>query len=315
MVETITEWQRRSFRANFIYVFQQKVGLVYPTLDAMNIQSGVGVMGDFDVMGAMIHHDMTVRHGDTVIGNAEHGRVWCRPYPSDAALYLDREDKIRSAISDPNSAHVNTIAWSLVRAKDKRIIDAATGSVLYGESGTSTLAFDTTNQQIALGSTPNDVLTLDKIKLASVKLADAGVPDDEGQRFFFYAAGQTRAILAITQAASSDFTAQRIYESGTINGKYWMGFAWKMIPDVTTQNADGTITRLLRMLKLSGTTRSCLAIAKTAMGFAETSGMETFLDVLPQKQHLTQARAKIDNNAVRILQNGVVEVLAKEEVS
>lgn len=281
----------------------------------MNVHSNATSMDDFDLMGAMIHHDMTQRHGDTVVGNVEHGRLWCRPYASDATLYLDREDKVRSAISDPNSAHVQTIANTLVRAKDKRIIDAATGSALYGESGTSTLSFDTTNQRIALGSAPNDVLTLDKIKLASVKQSDATIPDDEGQRFFFYAAGQTKAILSITQAASADFTAQRIYDSGTINKKFWMGFTWMMIPDVSSQNADGTVTRLLRMLNLSSTTRSCLVMAKSAMGFSEAVGLETFLDILPQKQHLTQARAKIDNNAVRILSNGIIEVLAKEEVS
>lgn len=315
MAETITEWQRRTFNKNVIYVLQQKVGLVHPNLDPMNMHSGVGAMDDFDIMGAMVHHDITVRHGDTVIGNAEHGRIWCRPYASDATLYLDREDKVRSAISDPNSAHTNTIANTLVRAKDKRIIDAATGNVLYGETGTSVLAFDTTNQQIAIGSAPNDVLTLDKIKSANVKLADAGTPDDEGQRFFYYAPGQTKAIMAITQAASADFTAQRIYDSGTINKKFWMGFTWIQIPDVTTQNADGTVTKLMRMLNLSGTTRSCLAMAKSAMGFSEAAGLETFLDTLPMKQHLTQARAVQDNNAVRVLQNGVVEILAKEELS
>ena len=316
MADTITEWQRRQFNSNVIYCMQQVQSLVVPNLDPMNVHLGVkGNLDDFDIVGSMVHHDLTDRHGDTQVGSVEHGRVWCRPYPSDAVLYLDREDKVRSAIEDPNSAHTRTIAMSLIRAKDKRLLDAARAAALIGETASSTVAFDTANQQIALDTTPNDVLTLAKIKTASVKLTDAAFPIGEGERFFYYAPGQLPAILAITQAASSDFTAQRIYDSGDINGKFWMGFKWVCIPDVKTQSSTGTISTLLRMLNLSSTTRSCLAVGRAALGYSETQGISTFLDVLPQKQHLTQARAVVDCNGVRVMQNGVVEILAKEETA
>lgn len=315
-VDNIQNWQRMAFNKNFQAVYQQMQPLIYPDLNPVNVHLNVQAgLDDFDILGAMIHHDVTDRHGDTVIGHVEHGRVWCRPYASDAALLLDREDKVRSAIMDPNSAHTQAIASSLIRAKDKRIIDAATGVALAGETGTSTISFNTSAYQIALGSAPNDVFTLDKIKLASGKLSDAGVPLNKGERLMYYAAGQEKALLAITQAASADFTAQRIYDSGTMDAKFWMSFTWKLIPDVTTQNADGTTTKLLRMLNLSSTTRSCLAISRSALGFSEVQNLQTFLDVRADKQHSVQARALIDNNAVRVLQNGVVEILVKEEVS
>ena len=314
MAETITEWQKKGFADNVIFSMGQRQNLIFPDLDPMNVHTGFrGDLDSFNIVGHMIHHDMTERYGDTVVGNAEHGRVWCRPYPSDATLYLAKEDEVRSAVSDPNSVHVRLIAETLMRAKDKRLIDAATASVLYGELGTSTASFDTSNQQIVLGSAPNDVLTLDKIKSASTKLDVAGVLDDEKERFFYYSPGQKKAIMAITQAASADFTAQRIYDSGTINGKFWMGFTWRQIPDVVSQNAAATISTLMRMLNLSSTTRSCLAMGRSAMGFTEVQNFQTFLDVLPGKQHTTQARAVQDMNAVRVLQNGVVEILAKDE--
>lgn len=316
MAETITEWQRKGFADGVIYSLGQQKNLVYPDLDPMNIHTGFrGDLDSFNIMGHMIEHDITERAGDTVVGNAEHGRVWCKPFPSDATLYLTREDEKRSAVSDPNSSHVRVIAETLMRAKDKRIINAATAAVLFGELGTSSFAFDTTNQQIALGSSPNNTLTKDKIELTSFKLDAAGVVDDEGQRYFYYAPGQKRAVMGITQAASADFTAQRIYDSGTINGKYWMGFTWRQIPDVVSQNADMTRTTLKRMLNLSGTTRSCLAIGKGALGYTEVQNFETFLDILPDKQHVWQARAVQDMNAARILQNGVVEILALEQTT
>jgi len=294
-----------------ILVHQQTQALIAPRLDPVNVHRGVvGALDDFDLIGSFLAHDITDRHGDTVPLNPEHSRRWARPYPTDATVYLDREDKVRSLIN-PQSAYNRIIAASLRRSEDKRLITAMLGTALTGETATGTQVLPT-SQLVAIGSSPNDVMTLAKIKSASANLDAGGFDDAPGKRIMLYSPGQKSAILAITQAASSDFTARRIYDSGNINGQEWMGFTWIMVPDVKNQGASG-ISTLERMLPLTSTTRTCVAFATDSVGLSINQELNSFLDILPGKQHLWQARAVIDMGAVRILDGGVVSIAALEE--
>lgn len=314
MAETITEWQRRQFNANVHWVYQQMETMATKYVDAEMVHNGVqGNLDDFDVVGSMVARDKVDRYEETKWGELEKSRRWARPYMSYQALPLDRFDKVRSAISDINSVHTRGIVAALKRAEDKRYFTAAIGTALTGENATGTSALPS-SQQIALGSSPNDILTLDKIKLASAKLDDAAVPVGPGKRIWFFSPGQKSAILAITQAASSDFTARRIYDKGNIDGDEWMGFFWKMIPDVKSQGASG-ITTLLRMLPLSGTTRTNIVCASDAVGISRCDNLRTELDVLPQKTYIWQAFGSIDVDCVRVRDGGAISVACLEQTT
>lgn len=313
MAETITEWQRRQFNANVKWVYQQMDTLATKHAAAEVVHNDVQAnLDDFDVVGSALARDKQERHEDTVWGEVEKSRRWCRPYMSYLALGLDRFDKVRSAIMDINSIHTKGIVAALKRTEDKRYFDAAIGTALTGETATGTQALPS-GQQIALGSSPNDVLTLAKIKSMLAIFDAMGVPNTPGFKRWYYAPGQKPALLAITQAASSDFTARRIYDQGGFrDGDEWMGFSWHMIPDVKNQGAAG-ITTLQRMLPLSGTTRTNIVIAIDAVGISRCDNLRTELDILPGKTYSWQAFGSIDVNAVRVLDGGVGSVLCKEE--
>lgn len=312
MAETITEWQRRQFNDNVKFVYQQMETIATKYIAAEMVHDGVqGNLDDFDVFGSGIARDKLDRYEETQWGDIEKSRRWCRPYMSYLALPLDRQDKVRSAISNIDSIYTRGIVAALKRAEDKRYFTAAIGTAITGETATGTAALPT-SQQIALGSTPSDVLTLTKIKSVSANFDSNSIPVAPGRRHWYFAPGQKQAILAITQAASSDFTNNRIYERGNIDGVMWMGFDWHMIADVKNQGAGG-ITTILNMLPLSSTTRTNIVAADDAIGLTKVDNLTTEMDRLPQRTYTVQIYGSIDVNCVRVLDGGVMSVLCKEE--
>jgi hypothetical protein len=117
-------------------------------------------------------------------------------------------------------------------------------------------------------------MDLTRIIAANVLLSKASVPTGAGNRAMFYSPGQITDIMAITQAASSDFTKMRIHDKGTIDGESWQGFDWVEVPDVV----DESVTALVRMLQLSGTQRYCIAMYKNGVGFSSAQEPSTSID-------------------------------------
>lgn len=313
MSETITEWQRRQFNANVKYLWDESyASSVDQYVDGEMIHNAIqGNLDDFDVVGNAVARDKVDRYEETQWGEVEKSRRWVKPYKAYQALPLDRFDKVRSAISDINSVHTKSIVRSIRHREFIRFFAALVGAALTGETATGTQALPT-GQQIAIGSSPSDVITLTKIKSCSAIMDVNGVPVATGRRHWGFGPGQKSAILAITQAASSDFTSHKIYDKGNIDGVEWMGFLWHMFPDVRSQGASGLST-LERILPLSSTTRTNIAWAPDSVGIGRCDNLMTRLDELPQKTYTWQAYGEIDMNAVRVLDGGVVSIACKEE--
>ena len=288
--------------------YQQTGSKLLNLIDPLMVHRGVkGEMDEHDRLGAAEATDITTRHGDTTYLNPAHTRRWARLVPSEGAVLIDKADKVRTLI-DAQSGYRSTVVSALGRRTDRHIINALGGTALTGVEGAGTQALPSA-QKVAIGTTPNDVLTLTKIKTSAALLDKAGVPAGAENRIFAYAPGQTPALLAITQASSSDFTKNKIYDKGSMDGIEWMGFLWVLIPDVL--DPDSAV--LNRMLPLSSTTRSCYAFGRGAVGASIGEDIQSFIDVLPAKRHSTQVRSSMDMAAVRVWDNAVVEVAALEE--
>lgn len=288
--------------------YQQTGSKVLNLITPLMVHRGVkGEMDEHDRLGAAEATDITTRHGDTTYLNPVHSRRWARLVPSEGAVLIDRSDKVRTLI-DAQSGYRSTVVSALGRRTDRHIINAAVGTALTGVEGAGTQALPS-SQLIAIGTSPNDVLTLAKIKSSAALLDKAGVPQGAENRIFLYGPGQTSALLAITQAASSDFTRNKIYDRGSMDGIEWMGFLWVLIPDVL--DPDSAV--LNRMLPLTSTTRTCIAMGRAAVGVSIGEDIQSFIDVLPAKRHSTQVRSEMDMAAVRVWDNAVVSVAALEE--
>jgi hypothetical protein len=317
MAETITEWQKIQFGDNVKYVYAQTEPMFTRYFAPEDVKSDVqGKRISFPVVGNMVARDKTQRHEQTQWGDLEKSVRWIVPYASYQALPLDNFDQVRSCIANQNSVHTRRIVESLRRAEDLRGITAAIGTAIQGEAAGTSIALPS-SQIVALGTTPDDVLTLAKIKAVSAIFDKEGGTD----RHWFYSPGQKSAILAITQAASSDFTARRIYDKGDIDGDEWMGFMWHRMGDVRTQGAvaagndttNSTLSTLMRMLPLLSTTRTNIAYCRGAMGKGFCENLVTHLDQLPQITYTWQAYGELDVDCVRILDGLVASILCLEQ--
>lgn len=305
---SITEAFVQQYHAMLLAQYQQEKSRLEMLLNPMYVHRGVtGKRDSFDRLGAAEATDITTRHGDTTYLNPAHTRRWANLVSSDGAVLIDRADRVRTLI-DPQNGYRSTVVGALGRRADRHIINAAVGTATTGEEAGSTQALPSA-QLIAIGSSPADLLTLAKVKSAAALLDKAGVPQGAANRLFLYSPGQTSALLAITQAASSDFTKNKIYDAGSMDGIEWMGFLWVLIPDVL--DPDSTV--LNRMLPLTSTTRTCIAMSRMAVGLGVGEEIQSFIDVLPQKRHATQVRSEMDMGAVRVWDNHVVSVAALEE--
>jgi hypothetical protein len=144
-------------------------------------------------------------------------------------------------------------------------------------------------------------------------LDKSGVPSGSAARTMLYGPGQTRDVMAITQASSSDFTKHRIHDSGSIDGIDWEGFRWLMIADVI--DTDGS-TALARMLQLPAAgSRRCVAFHNACLGLSigrEIQSKIQDISMMVQSFNALQVRAAMMMAAVRVWEGGVAVLDVKE---
>jgi hypothetical protein len=102
--------------------------------------------------------------------------------------------------------------------------------------------------------------------------------------------------LASDQFTSSDFINQRTVMTGSLNGLDIMGFHFIIIPNMTENG-----------LPLAGTTRTCFAWDRQAVGLAISMDMQTRIDYIPEKfEH--QVSGVFKGGAVAIDDLGIVKI-------
>lgn len=131
---------------------------------------------------------------------------------------IDDADKVRMLI-DPTSSYANAAAFSIGRAMDTAIIEAALGSAKTGKSGSTSVAVQAA-QQVGVGS-PAAGLTVAKLVEAKKALDSADV-DPSIKRYIAVSPEQIEDLLNTTTVTSIDFNSVRALVSGSINS--FMGF-------------------------------------------------------------------------------------------
>jgi len=296
-------WVAR-FHDQLLLTYQQKGSLLEGLLDPGMVHRSVGAPIDhFERLGNVIANDVISPFAQTKILNPAHSRRAVTLQSSDAAVLISDEHTLRSMVN-PQNGYTNTIVYALGRRADKHVIDALTGTAqtaaVTAGSGVITYGTQALPTSRILGT--GIAITLANIINAAELLSKAGAPNGAGERIMLYSPGQLRDIMAITQAASSDFTKNQIHDRGTINGLSWEGFNWIEIADVV----DPSITTLQNMLALSSTTRTCVAFARGCMGLAIGRDMTTMINERADLNNSIQVRSVMMQAAVRVWEGGVV---------
>lgn len=300
------------FHDQLLLCYQQMKSLLENLIDPGMVHRDVGAAIDHhERLGNVIANDVISPFGQTKILNPVHSRRAVTLQSSDAAVLVSDEHTLRSMVN-PQNGYTRTIVAALGRRADKHIIDAATGtaSTAAVTSGTGVITYGTQALPSARKIGGATAMSLTRVVNAAELLSKSGAPNGAGQRIMLYSPGQLRDILAITQASSSDFTRNQIHDKGTIDGVMWEGFNWIEIADV--MDPDGS-TVLGRMLALSGTTRSCIAFHRGAIGLSigQLEGAPK-INERADLNNSIQVRQVMKMAAGRVWEGGVVQVDALE---
>lgn len=311
MAVTIEQTWVHRFHDTLRLMYQQMGSLLQNTIDPGNVHRDVSAAIDhFDRLGNVIANDVIAPFGPTVILNPEHSRRAVTLQSSDAAVLVSDEHTLRAMIN-PTNGYLRTIVAALGRRADKHIIDGALGSAQTAviTPGSGTIAHSgfvalPSGQKVGAGTAWDLTRTIAAYELMS----KAGIPNNPSERIMVYSPGQTRNILAITQASSSDFTKNQIHDRGTINGLVWEGFTWLEMADVVAPD----LTVLQRMIPLVSTTRSCFAYHRGAIGLSIGREITTKINERPEINNAIQNRSIMMMGAGRLWEGGVVQVDALE---
>lgn len=237
----------------------------------------------FERLGATTAVKQTVRHGDTPQVNSQHTRRRGEMSDYHWGDMVDKVDEVRMLIN-PTSSYAQTAAMALGRAYDEEVIAAFNADAIEGKSGGTTTSFPA-GQQIAHGGAG---LTLTKLRQAKTILNANDVP--MGLVHMAISAEALEDLLSDTTITSADFNTVRALVSGDINT--FMGFNFTM----------------LNLLPLVSTTRSCFAWHADSMGALVGIDINTRVSERSDKNYSTQVYASGTFGAVRIQDEGVVQV-------
>lgn len=290
MSSQVTAWMVNAYSANVHMLGQQRVS----RLEALcRVESGiVGQSKSVERLGASESYDLVSRHSDTQYVNTPHSRRWIDLGDKAWADLVDELDKIKM-LADPTSQYVNAAVAAQNRKKDAVIYAAARGTARTG-SGTQALP---SAQKIAASSAG---MTIAKL-LATKEILDGNEVDAEdtgmsqtGQevamRTIVMAADAFTDLLGTTQVTSSDYNTVKALVEGKIDT--FLGFKFVRYQRLAT----------------SSTTKYAVAFGRNSVCLGVGKDRVTSIDTLPGKNMSVQVYDRMSLGAVRVEDEGVVEI-------
>lgn len=286
----ITENFVQQFGSNFRILGQQRASrlLAFCQLEP-NI---VGTSKSVERLGKTEAYDIDSRHADTKYVDTPHSRRWLDLADKGWADLVDELDKIKM-LADPTSPYTALGVAALNRQKDTAILTAARGTARINGGSVALPA----GQKIAVNA---EGLTIAKLLSAREILdaAEVDIEDPSGQghptRVIAVTARQLTNLLGTTDVKSADYNTVKALVQGTVDT--FVGFKF-----VRTQ-----------LVPKVGNDRMVLAWANGSVAFGHGMDVTTSIDKLPGKNMSVQVYARESIGAVRVEDEGVVEIACLE---
>jgi hypothetical protein len=268
--------------------------------------------------------EVVTRHGDTPLISTPHDRRRVGLRDFDWADLIDRKDKLRM-LADPTSPYTTNAVYALGRAQDQVLISAAFGSASTGKTGSTTVAFPTTQYMYAnavettapaanyLGGTSDSSgfnLTLGKLRIVRKAFDVAEVTTDS--QADLYIAVSPAAMWALMRDSISGPPGGATYPvpNPVVSGDY---NAVRALINGELQSFLGFRFIKSNLLPIqTGTVRSCIAWEK--QGLVLASGSEINVDVGPRRDKRNSIQIYVSGSfgAVRLWEEKVVKVNCEE---
>ena len=287
MSNQITTAFVNQFSSNIQMLSQQMGSLLR---NAVDVETVNGEKAFFDQVGSAAAVLRTSRHADTPLIDTPHSRRMVTLSDYEYADLIDDQDKVRLLV-DPTSTYARAAAAAMGRAMDDVIISAALGTAYTGKDGSTSTAFDTSNNQIAAGASG---LTLAKL-IEAKEILDSGDVDPSIPRYIACSPKQISDLLNNTTVTSSDYNTVKALAMGEINS--FVGFNFIV---TNRLGVDGSSNRRVIAWAMDG--------IKAAIGKEPTARIDERAD----KSYATQIYYSMTLGATRMEEKKVVEVLCAE---
>jgi hypothetical protein len=179
-----------------------------------------------DQIDAIEADERTTRYDDIVPGDPAQTRPWVFPRHFDKAVFLDTIDQVRMN-ANPQSQYVQAVVAAINRKMDDEGIRAFFDARLTGENGTTSENFASAMQVGTNVGGTSSGLNVEKIQsaLEILRALEVGLEDNE-QINCVISPKQERNLMNEIEVTSSEFTAKRIIDSGTMVGSNFMSINW-----------------------------------------------------------------------------------------
>lgn len=266
--------------------------------------SAQGAAVRFNQYGLASMTAVTTRNASTPAANSDLPTRWAYPVPYDIANRFSEFDNLfLGSVVLPTSECMQAQAAAYGRLADKVLIDALTAaSTITNTANTSTgFGLNNTTTTVALpagvavnyvpagGSPANSGLTIGKIREAK-RILDANEAPAE-DRVLIVSAKEISDLLGTTEVTNNLYNSVRALVDGDVDA--FLGF--KIVRS--------------EQLGLASSIRTCVAYHKNAAVLVD-GGKKSYMDILPTQSHALQIRSTAVLGATRLLETGVVSILA-----
>jgi hypothetical protein len=266
--------------------------------------SAQGAAVRFNQYGLASMSQVTTRNASTPAANSDLPTRWAYPVPYDIANRFSEFDNLfLGSVVLPTSECMQAQAAAYGRLADKVLIDALTGpATITNTANTSTgFGLNNTTTTVALpagvavnyvpagGTAANSGLTIGKIREAK-RILDANEAPAE-DRVLIVSAKEISDLLGTTEVTNNLYNSVRALVDGDVDA--FLGF--KIVRS--------------EQLGVASSIRTCVAYHKNAAVLVD-GGKKSYMDILPTQSHSLQIRSTAVLGATRLLETGVVSILA-----
>lgn len=266
--------------------------------------SAQGAAVRFNQYGLASMSQVTTRNASTPAANSDLPTRWAYPVPYDIAnVFSEFDNLFLGSVVLPTSECMQAQAAAYGRLADKVLIDALTGpATITNTANTSTgFGLNNTTTTVALpagvavnyvpagGTAANSGLTIGKIREAK-RILDANEAPAE-DRVLIVSAKEISDLLGTTEVTNNLYNSVRALVDGDVDA--FLGF--KIVRS--------------EQLGLASNIRTCVAYHKNAAVLVD-GGKKSYMDILPTQSHALQIRSTAVLGATRLLETGVVSILA-----
>lgn len=249
------------------------------------------------------------RHSDTPLISTPHDARWLYPNDYDWADLVDDQDKLRLMI-DPTVYYAQNAVEAMRRAQDEEILMAFYSAARTGENGTTSTAFPTGTQTVAVGTGASSAtgLNVEKLKQARRLLMAAGVDLQSDPIYCAITAADHDRLLGEIQIVSTEFNSQPVMVDGVIQRYLGINFVHVEFTDATAYGAAATPGGVGSLV--NGSNQRLVPVwAKSGMILGTWNDLVVDVSKRSDKRNATQVMVTGTYGATRLQERKVVQLI------